>query len=266
MNNYRKELELARAVAIEAGKIQLDKQGPQLKVDTKSDLSPVTEVDKACEQFIRRKLLDTFPDDGFLGEETGLLKGKNSRRWIVDPLDGTRPYIRGIPTYSVLIALEDEELEDIIVGVAHLPALDQTYYAAAGKGAYCNEERINVSHMRSIGGAMCSVLGIIDKRNTELGVSLLNLAGACDYTYGYMDAYSYCSVAAGRMDFSVNLLDKAWDCAAAACIVTQAGGQYSDIHGRKSVHNGSFVMTNGYLHDEVLSHFAEHSITGTGDL
>jgi histidinol phosphatase-like enzyme (inositol monophosphatase family) len=252
---YSKELNAAYAAARAAGRIQLKMQPTLSGITIKSDNSPVTAVDKACENHIRNYLLKRFPHDGFLGEETGTLNGSSGRRWIVDPLDGTRPYIRGIPTYSSLIALEDEHR--IVVGVAHLPALKETYWATHNGGAYCNNKSIHVSRAGTLANAMGASLGLSEKSTTPEGAALLSLMSHWNYTYGFMDVYSYMCVASGKLDVAVNLLDKPWDCAAAACIVTEAGGRASDILGNASIYNGSFVITNGALHDSALSYFKD---------
>jgi histidinol-phosphatase len=248
---YAKELELARATALEAGKIQLEGRPAARDIATKADLSPVTLTDRRCEALIRGALLLDFPRDSFLGEEDGAIPGESGRTWIVDPLDGTRPFLRGIPTHSALIALEEDG--EPVVGVIHLPALGETYWAAKGSGAFLNGKPIRVSATADLSRAMGSALGYVEKCDLPVARRLLDLMRQWDYGYGFMDNYTYGSIAAGRIDVCVNLLDKAWDCAAAACIVAEAGGAWSDMHGVRSVHNGSIVLSNGVLHDEVIA-------------
>jgi histidinol phosphatase-like enzyme (inositol monophosphatase family) len=249
---YDTELNMALTYAKEAGNVQLSFQRNSLTFERKSDFSPVTEVDKKCEEIIRDGLLSKFPSDGFLGEETGNHTGNSSRRWIVDPLDGTRPFIRGIPTFSTLIALEEDG--EIRVGVIHLPALKITCWASWGGGAFENGSKIHVSNTSSLSEATGSALGFLQKSEEQSGVQLLQLMKSLDYIYGFMDAFTYVCVATGRLDCAVNLLDKAWDCAAAACIITEAGGTYTDISSKKTVHSGSIIFSNGVL-DKQLLHF-----------
>jgi histidinol-phosphatase len=253
----RKELKIAIRAAQEAGKIQLDglKELSSVKIEKKSDRSPVTAVDKACEARIREILLTEFPNDGFLGEETGENAGTTARRWIADPLDGTRPFIRNIPTHSALVALEENGVPT--VGVIYLPAMGLTCYAASGEGAFIDGEQIRVSSTNNLSDAMGSVLGITEYAGAPLGDGLIALTRAWDYTYGFMDAYSYVLLAGGHLDACVNLLDKPWDCAAAACIVTEAGGKFSSVNGEKTVHGGSIVLTNGILHEATLGFFKD---------
>ena len=251
--SYTDELSLAVKTAQQAGSIQLENQYKVLNIEIKQDRSPVTDVDKECEQLIRNELLSAFPDDGFIGEETGNIEEKSGRIWMVDPLDGTRPYIRGIPTYSVLIGLEDKG--EFVVGVTHFPAKEETYWASKGDGAFCNNRRIHVSDTKDMSAVMGSSLGFIEKSASPEGQRLLKLMQRWDYTYGFMDAYSYMCVASGKLDVCISLIDSPLDRASAACIITEAGGTYSDLQGNKTVNNSSFVLSNGILHDQIIKHF-----------
>jgi histidinol-phosphatase len=251
--SYDAEIRTATEAAIAAGAVQLDKRNDSLHVETKPDRSPVTDVDTLCEKIIRDMLTKRFPGDGFLGEETGEEKGSTGRKWIVDPLDGTRPFIRGLPTFSVLIALEDGG--ELVAGCIHLPAMGELYVAQKGKGASCNNRGIRVSSTRTLAHAIGSGFGFVEKAATAEGKALGSLMQQWDYAYGFMDAFTYGCIAAGKLDASINLLDKPWDCAAAACIVSEAGGRYSDINGNRSVYNGSIILSNGFIHDAVVEYF-----------
>ncbi len=250
---FENELSVALHAAREAGQIQL--QGRELmgEVEFKEDDSPVTDVDKRCEKVITEFLAEKFPRDGLLGEENGEVTGTSERRWIIDPLDGTRPFIRGIPTYGVLIALEQQSVP--VVGVMYLPALDCLCYASRGGGAFLNGKKVKVSATDSLQAALGSALGFVENSEMHDGRKLFNLMKSWNYTYGFMDCYTYVCVAGGKLDLSVSLLDKPWDCAAAACIVKEAGGRYSDIDGKESIYNGSVIFSNGIIHDEVLRYF-----------
>jgi histidinol-phosphatase len=251
---YERELAVALKVAKEAGAVQRAHEKKLHHIELKSDLSPVTEVDRACETLIRRRLLSKFPGDGFYGEESPRTPGKSRRQWIVDPLDGTRPFVRGIPTYSVLITLENAG--DPVVGVIHLPALGLTCWASRRGGAFLNGTRIHVSTVSSPGAAMGTALGFVEKAHNPAGKRLLALMRTWNYAYGFMDACSYVCVACGKLDIAVNLLDKPWDCAAAACIVREAGGMFSDIRGNSTVHGGSIILSNGLLHQSAVRCFS----------
>jgi len=251
--SYDEELKIALECAKEAGMRQIEFQNKIKQIEIKNDLSPVTNVDKECERIIKDTLLARFPHDGFLGEESESITGNSTRTWMVDPLDGTRPFIRGIPTHSVLIALEEQSTP--VLGIIHLPAMDLTCWAVKGGGAFLNGKQIHVSSTNTLDKSIGSALGFRECAETSDGKRLFTLMRRWDYAYGFMDAYSYVCIASGSLDLCVNLLDKAWDCAAAACIVTEAGGRYSDIKGNNSVHNGSIVLSNGLIHEEILNYF-----------
>lgn len=249
-----KELAAAKKAALLAGKVQLEYlELTSKRIEIKSDASPVTEVDVKCEKLIREILEKEFPEDGFLGEESGESKSKSGRTWIVDPIDGTRPYIRGIPTFSALIALEQHG--EAIVGVMNLPGLGECYTASKGGGAFLNDKKIRVSKTAKLSEAMGSGLGFVQRPGSDLAARQLKLFSESNYFYGFMDAFTYGLIASGRLDYSVNLLDKPWDLAAAACIVTEAGGKFSTVSGDPSVLKGSSVLTNGLLHESVLGYF-----------
>ncbi|MEW6041836.1 MAG: inositol monophosphatase, partial [Elusimicrobiota bacterium] len=190
-----------------------------------------------------------FPHDGFFGEETGEKASASGRRWIIDPLDGTRPYIYGLPFFSVLIALEENN--KVVLGIIHLPALKETYYAVKGKGAFCNKKRIYVSKTKSLLKAHGAILGWNEMKDHR-ALSLLKLGSKVNYIFGFNDAYTYGCVACGKMDFSVNILDKAWDNASISIIIKEAGGEFSDLHGKASIYSNSTVVSNGLIHDELI--------------
>ncbi|MBN1306828.1 MAG: histidinol phosphatase [Chitinispirillaceae bacterium] len=247
---YSVELSTAINLVLRAGSLIRKSRQSNPVIDKKADSSPVTGLDRACEALIRNELLRAFARDAFLGEESGSVAGTSGRCWIVDPLDGTRPFIRNIPTYGTLIALEEDSVP--VIGVINLPALNITCWAVRGEGAYLNGQPIRVSSTAVLEAAMGSALGFREHPQAPLREKLLECMRVWDYAYGFMDAFSYVCVASGRLDLCINLLDKPWDCAAAACIVTEAGGKYSDIRGAPSVHNGSIVFSNGLLHSRII--------------
>ncbi len=247
---YKQELLAALAIAKNVGHFQLEKQATLSKINLKEDRSPVTEVDEQSEEMIKADLLDLFPEDGFLGEETGTVESKNGRRWIVDPLDGTRPYIHKIPTFSTLIALEEDG--EIVLGVVALHGLQETYWATKGGGAFCNGKKISVSDTSTVNDAMGSALGLTEAADTDAGQKLYKSMQSWEYVYGFMDAFSYMGVASGKLDMTVALIDTAWDRAPAAIIVKEAGGQISDLSGTSTIYGEQFLVTNGKIHNELL--------------
>jgi histidinol phosphatase-like enzyme (inositol monophosphatase family) len=251
---YLTEIGLLKEIVLVVGKYQMEMQKKLKTVNLKEDRSPFTEVDVNSEKTIIDKISKKFPDDGFLGEETGETCGKSGRRWIIDPLDGTRPYIHGIPTYSILIALEDKG--ELAAGIIHFPALNETYWATLGGGAFCNGEKISTSNADKISKSMASALGIVEAAKEKKGKLLLELLQKCEYVYGFMDAYSYTSVAAGKLDFCVSLLDKPWDRAPAAIIVKEAGGTFGDLSGKETIYSDDFVVSTAKTYKEIIENFA----------
>jgi len=250
---YEKEIETLKEIVQIVGKYQLEMQKKLKKVNLKEDRSPFTEVDVNSENMIMEKISAVFPNDGFLGEESGETAGTSGRRWIIDPLDGTRPYIHNIPTHSILIGLEDTGI--LVAGIAHFPALNETYWASSGGGAFCNGEKICVSQTSEIEDAMASGLGVVEAAKEKNGKLLVELLDKCDSFYGFMDAYSYTAVAAGKLDFCVSLLDKAWDRAPVAIIVKEAGGVFSDFSGKETIYSKEFIVSNKNIHGKVLAGF-----------
>lgn len=231
-----------------------------LVVDTKADQSPVTQADRATEAILRRELLHGFPDDAFLGEETGATAGSSGYEWIVDPIDGTKSFIRGVPLYATLVGCRHEGRG--IIGVIAIPALDEMVHAARGGGAW---------HTR---GGSAPVAARVSSRTT-LRESLLcssdftsfsrwsggrpegmaarqRLEDACGVVRTWGDGYGYLLVATGRGDVMVDPLLNAWDAAAVDVVVTEAGGRFTDWQGRDSIDSGDGVATNGHVHAGVL--------------
>lgn len=248
---YQHELDVALKAARAAAKIQLENLHLDKQIEIKDDLSPVTDIDKQCEKIIIDILHNAFPDDGFLAEESGEVAGTSGRTWIIDPLDGTRLYLKKIPTFSVLVALVDHG--EPVVGVMDLPLLNEIYYAAQGLGAYCNEKVIRVSTTQKLDQAYGCAYGHIPNLHHDRAQAVLAQMNQWQFSQGFMDAYSYGCIASGKLDLCLNLTDKPWDCAAAACIIKEAGGQYSDIDGNPSIFNGSFVISNGLLHNDAIA-------------
>jgi myo-inositol-1(or 4)-monophosphatase len=252
---YDKEIGTLKEVVQIVGEYQVEMQKNFKNVNIKHDKSPVTEVDVNSEKTIKEYISARFPEDGFLCEESGETVGESGRRWIIDPLDGTRPYIHNIPTYSILIALEDNGV--LSAGVTHFPALNETYWAVLGGGAFCNGEKLKVSQTAEFSDSMGSSLGIIEAAKEEKGRKLLETLQKCDYFYGFMDAFSYVCVAAGKLDFCISLVDKPWDRASSALIVKEAGGVFSDLIGNETIHGDDFIVSNKNVHKAVLKNFAD---------
>jgi len=220
-----------------------------LVVTTKPDLTPVTEVDRAVELVLRDRISSRRPGDGVLGEELGA-EGAGDRRWIVDPIDGTKNYVRGIPVWATCIALQHGD--EVVVGVVSAPALGRRWWAARGEGAFADGEPIRVSAVTDLGDAQLSYDSVPGWEAHGRGERFLGLARRCWRTRGLGDFWSHVLVAEGAVDVGVEPEVSVWDVAAVQVIVEEAGGRFTDLGGAARPDGGSAVSTNGLLHDEVL--------------
>ena len=224
-------------------------QRSELAVWTKSDHSPVSEADHAVERMIRDTLQRERPHDGILGEEFGT-SGATRRRWIVDPIDGTRNYVRGVPVFATLIALEEEGR--LLLGVVSAPALGCRWYAYKGEGAHRNRQKINVSLVSSIDHAFLGYDSITDFDAAGLGERFLKLARACDRSRGFGDFWAHMLVAEGALDIAIEPRVAHWDMAAVQIIIEEAGGRFTTLSGESRADGGSAISTNGTIHDAVM--------------
>jgi histidinol-phosphatase len=242
-------LDEAVALAREAGRLTLRWfQSRDLGVDRKGDGTPVTEADRAAERFLRDEINRRHPDDTILGEEEADRVGTSGRTWIIDPIDGTKAFTRGVPLYSTLLAVEDGE--GPAIGVIALPALDDVVYAGRGRGCWTGKgEPARVSDKASIEHAYVSSSSF---RHWDLDLlRRFRDADADLRTWG--DGYGYFLVATGRIDVMIDPLGAHWDLAPMPVILGEAGGRFSTWAGSPDPRGGSGVATNGRLHDEVLA-------------
>jgi histidinol-phosphatase len=246
------DLVLALELADRADALTLARfRATDLRVDTKPDLTPVTEADRAAEEAIRSLIERARPGDAIVGEEYGST-GEGDRRWILDPIDGTSGYARGIPVWATLIALErDGELD---VGVVSAPALHARWWAARGDGAFRDGEPVHVSKVSRIEDAHLAYDAHRHFEAVGRGDKFLALARRCWRSRGFGDFWPYVMVADGSIDIAVEPDDLSlWDLAAPLVIVEAAGGRFTDFAGETRADAGSAVATNGLLHDEVLA-------------
>ncbi len=223
-----------------------------LVVDTKPDMTPVSEADRATEALLRDRLSAARPSDAVLGEEYGSSGDPGSaRRWILDPIDGTKSYVRGIPVYATLIALEAGG--EIVVGVVSAPAIAQRWWARRGGGAFLNGEPVRVSGVERIEDAHLSFDSVdqfVDAGATE---RFLALERRCWRSRGFGDFWSHVMVADGSVDIAVEGPGlKYYDLAAPMIVVEEAGGRFTDVAGVRTAQGGTALATNGLLHDAVL--------------
>jgi histidinol-phosphatase len=247
------DLKLALALADVADEITLQRYlAEDLAVETKPDLTPVTEADHAVERALRDRLSELHPGDSVLGEEFGHhTPGDGARRWIVDPIDGTKNYVRGIPVWATLLALQDGD--EITVGVVSAPALRRRWWAARGVGAFVDDglssdpRRIHVSGVHELGDAQLCFPGLDDWGNGLDG--LIALAGRCWRSRGFGDFWAYMLVAEGAVEIACEPEVSLWDLAPLQVIVEEAGGRFTDLAGVRTADGGDAIASNGLLHD-----------------
>jgi histidinol-phosphatase len=242
------DLALALRLADTADAISLPNYRSGLAIETKPDLTPVTEADRAVEAQLRRILADERPADAILGEEQGAA-GTGARRWILDPIDGTRNYARGIPLWASLLALEESGVTR--VGVVSAPALRQRWWAERGEGAFANGDRIHVSAVSEVGEAVLSF---------SIENEVPALARRAWHARGLGDFWAHMLVAEGAVDGAVDAIGVSeWDLAAVQVVVEEAGGRFSDFSGEARMDGGTAISSNGLLHDELLAAMAEQA-------
>jgi histidinol-phosphatase len=247
------DLELAQTACDLADRVTLSAfRRPTLAVETKADLSPVSEADRAAELAVRQFIARERPADAVIGEEMGAT-GSAGRRWVIDPIDGTRQFVRGIPVWATLLALEvDGEIE---VGVVSAPALGRRWWARRGQGAYAgvpgaNGERVTVSQVASLPDASISS-GCL--RDFPDPARLVALAAEVGHDRGFGDFWQHMLVAEGACDAALDPVDSLWDIAALQVIVEEAGGKFTDFAGERRLDGGNAVSSNGLLHDAVIA-------------
>ncbi len=249
------DLQLALELAEQAGKLTLTYFGlKSLQVDAKSDASPVTEADRKAEELIRKGIAAKFPDDGLFGEEFAATPSGNGRRWIIDPIDGTRSFIHGVPLYGVMIGLEVDGV--LRLGVVNIPAQGQLYYGETGCGAFMNGTAIAVSEI--VDPAAATVL--FTEREYLLdapsGHPVDRLRHEAGLVRGWGDCYGHMLVASGRAEVSVDKVMSPWDCAAIIPIVAEAGGRCFDYAGRTVIDGVGLVSANRHMGDALLRDIA----------
>lgn len=245
-------LDDAVAIATEAAQLTLRWfAGDDLVVDRKADGTPVTEADRAAEALVRQRLREAYPDDGVLGEEEVEHLGTSGRRWIVDPVDGTKAFTRGVPLYTTLLAVEDGT--GPLAGVIVAPAVGETVWAGRGQGCFHDGRPCRVSATASLDGAYLTTSSYSNW--PEPALLAARRSGAALRTWG--DGYGYLLVATGRMDAMVDPEVAPYDVAAMPVILAEAGGRFTDLAGADGYTGGSGLATNGILHDGALALFTE---------
>jgi histidinol-phosphatase len=246
-------LEAALDAARTAGTVALRYFKSDVRVMRKADHTPVTQADQEAETAIVERLRSAFPDIGFLGEEYGA-QGGQSRRWIVDPIDGTKNFVKGIPYWAVLLALEEDG--EITLGVAHSPATGELYWARRGQGAWADGVPLRVSLVGRLHDAMVThsslkLLRWLD--GGRLWDGFVRLVDRTDRQRGFGDYFGYTFVLRGQAEIMLEADVKPWDIAPFKVMVEEAGGRFTDLAGRPTIYSGNALASNGRLHDEALA-------------
>jgi histidinol-phosphatase len=257
---WQHEIEVCRAVARRAGELALAHATRGVESSDKDDLSPVTVADRECERLIVDSLGAAFPEDGFLGEEGALEQGRSGRRWIVDPIDGTRDYVRGLPSWSNLIGLEVDG--EVVLGTCFLPAQDALYWAVRGQGAFCGDRPIRVSTIdRRERAVACLTVDGLARPQLTAGL-LAHLGGywAVRGMGGCQDAVHVCS---GHAEVWFELSGKPWDLAPFIVLGEEAGARFFNFDGGRSLRAGNAVLCVPALEREVRELLASISTAKT---
>ncbi|MFI9509566.1 histidinol-phosphatase [Nocardia sp. NPDC052566] len=257
MAAHSSDLELALRLADAADAITRARFGAlDLKVDAKPDLTPVSDADLAVEQALREVLGAERPGDSVLGEEFGGDVEFSGRQWVIDPIDGTKNFVRGVPIWSTLIALLEDGVP--VVGVVSAPALARRWWAAAGAGAFTRFEsgapkQISVSAVGKLDAASLAFSSLSGWRDRGLRDNFIALTDEVWRVRGYGDFLSYCLLAEGAVDIATEPEVSLWDLAALDILIREAGGTFTALDGTPGPHGGDAIATNGLLHDKVLT-------------
>lgn len=267
MTPYADDLALAHMLADTADSISMSRfRALDLRVTAKPDLTPVSDADEAVEKALRATLGRTRPRDGVLGEEYGVSEaaaGPGLRQWVIDPIDGTANFVRGVPVWGTLIALMAGD--EPVVGLVSAPALGRRWWAAQGLGAYAGRHTaaatpIHVSEVRSLADASFCYSDLRGWEETGRLAAMLDIMRRTWRSRAYGDFYGYMLLAEGAVDIMVEPELSLWDMAALAPIVTEAGGTFTDLDGRPGTGGGNAVATNGKLHGDLLKRLASPGI------
>jgi histidinol-phosphatase len=244
------QMHFAISISRSAGELAMEHLRKGVAATDKADGTPVTQADKDCERLIREKIAEQFPDDGILGEEESEKAGsQNGRRWIIDPIDGTSNYARGIPNFSTLLALECDG--KIVLGVVHAPAMAETYWAEAGLGAFKNGVKIKVSDRHSLDESYFNFGA--PNRIQRLGFwkGFSKLIGVSQRQRAPGDYLGFAMVFEGHAEAILEVGLKPWDLAPMKILAQESGGRYSDLAGGDSIYVGDCLISNGKVHDQI---------------
>jgi histidinol phosphatase-like enzyme (inositol monophosphatase family) len=244
-------LGFAAAVARQAGRLTLEHFQTGVAVEQKEDDSPVTVADRGAETLLVDLIKERFPEDAVLGEEFGERPGTSNRRWIIDPIDGTKSFVHGVPLYGVMLGVEVDDVPS--VGVVYLPGLDEMVCAARGLGCTWNGRPARTSDVSDIERAVLLCTDFEDLDVHGKGEAYRRLRREVAFARGWGDCYGHVLVATGRAEVMLDPVMNVWDCAALPPILEEAGGTFTDWRRNRTIRGGDAVSTNGALFDEVMA-------------
>jgi len=253
MSEYSEILEQGFEIAKNASKIALSYFRQALLIEMKENHTPVTIADKKTEEMIRTELGQAFPDHGILGEEFGHDSKKSEYLWTVDPIDGTLSFVRGIPLFGTLMALLKNR--EPVVGIMILPALEESYLAAKGLGAFCNGIPLRVSTIKSLESAVVSVGDVSCFDASGHRHVLTSLIEKTELCRGYTDCFGHSLMMRGSVDAMIDPVVNIWDVAPLACLIREAGGDYCDFEGNRTIESSSFMSFTPALREELIKLF-----------
>ncbi len=255
------EVQARLVLAIEAGRAAGDVTlryfgQDNFDVELKSDASPVTVADRQAETLLRSRIQEAFPDDAIVGEEFDDVAGSSGYRWIVDPIDGTKSFIHGVPLYGTMVGVEFDGR--CVVGVVVFPGLNQYIYASQGQGAWYVRgdeppQRANVSQTPKLEQSLFCVTSVASFSTLGRGDAFDRLMKAAQLTRSWGDCYGYLLVATGRAEVMIDAAMNVWDAAALQPIIEEAGGTFTDWNGESTIHHGEGIATNGHVLEQVLA-------------
>jgi histidinol-phosphatase len=250
-SEWRTRYDLAVEAARKAGELARSYYETTFEVEQKADKSPVTVADREAEKLIRAMVSAAFPNDGFLGEEYGNQLGTSGFRWIIDPIDGTKSFVRHIPLWATLVGLEYKGEQ--IGGVAYIPVFGMMYRALRGDGAFVNERRIRVSNTASLAESLVCYSSINWFTRAGREKTFIELASRTARQRGYGDFYGFVLVAEGAAELMVEHGVNPWDIAATKAIIEEAGGTFTDWDGAATIQRPDVLASNGRVHAEALA-------------
>lgn len=247
------QLVFALDTVYQAGRSTLGYFGTKMKVEQKADNTPVTEADLCAERMIRSAIQSAYPKDSILGEEEQEVNHQSEARWVIDPIDGTRSFIAGVPLYATLLSLELNGA--VQLGVCYFPALDEMVYAEKGSGTFCNGRRCHVSSRKSIENATICHASVRSFNKLKLLNGFLQIADQADAMRTWCDAYGHALVAKGHADAMLDPVVNHWDISPMSIIVREAGGEFTDLRGDQKL-SDSAISSNGHIHLSLLQELA----------